>query len=287
MQPEQIIIVTGQSGSGKSVVLAALEDCGYTCIDNLPTALMDGLLELVARHEIHAPGIAIAIDARAPQSALTALPEQLQALRNNALGLSLKRIFLKADSQQLIKRFSETRRRHPLSGSNRHLDDAIAAEAALLAPLVEQADLLIDTSHTSVHQLRELIKERVAHPGGPDILLQSFGFKHGIPADTDVLLDVRYLPNPHWQPMLRPLTGQDRAVADYLEQHPVTHQTRNQIATFIRQQLNLMQATDRSYITCSIGCTGGKHRSVYLVEQLYHDLRPAFASLNMRHRDLR
>ncbi|HHQ69507.1 MAG TPA: RNase adapter RapZ [Halothiobacillaceae bacterium] len=288
-QPEQIIIVTGQSGSGKSVVLAALEDNGYYCIDNLPTPLIGDLLKLIEQGEIHAPGVAIAIDARAPQPTLSALPEQLLRLQENLREIAIRSVFLKAENQRLITRFSETRRRHPLAGSTRNISEAIEAEAVLLEPLVEQADLVIDTTRTTVHELRELIRARVTNQGGlsgPNILLQSFGFKHGIPLDTDLLFDVRYLPNPHWNENLRPLSGLDRPVIDYLEQHPVTHRTRGQLVTFIRNQLDLMTATDRSYITCSVGCTGGKHRSVYLTEQLYHDLKPRFSSLKMRHRDL-
>jgi len=284
----RLILVTGQSGSGKSVALAALEDSGFYCIDNLPPDLLDHLAESYLEGGIVARGIAISIDARAPEQSLADLPDRIARLRQRLPSLQISSLFLEADRQRLITRFSETRRRHPLSYQIENLVEAIAREAQLLMPIRAYADLVIDTSLTTVHQLREdvrsrLIGEKVA---GPRILIQSFGFKFGIPLDSDFLFDVRFLPNPHWDTSLRPHSGLDQAVVDYLEQHPVTHDTRSRISAFLAHMLTQASRSDRSYLTCSVGCTGGKHRSVYVVERIAHDLRPTFDNLVVRHRDL-
>ena len=284
----RLILVTGQSGSGKSVALAALEDSGFYCIDNLPPDLLDHLAESYLEGGIAARGIAISIDARAPERSLAGLPERIQALRQRLPQLSISSVFLEADQQRLIARFSETRRRHPLSYRIDNLVEAIRREAQLLTPIRAYADLVIDTSLTTVHQLRDDVRARLVgeKEAGPRILVQSFGYKFGIPLDSDYLFDVRFLPNPHWDTTLRPHSGLDQSVVAYLEQHPVTHQTRSQISEFLGGMLVHAVKSDRSYVTCSIGCTGGKHRSVYLVEQVARDLRPAFANLVVRHRDL-
>jgi UPF0042 nucleotide-binding protein len=284
----RLILITGQSGSGKSVALAALEDSGFYCIDNLPPDLLDHLAESYLEGDIAARGIAISIDARAPESALAGLPERIAALRQRLPELSISSVFLEADQQRLIARFSETRRRHPLSYRIDNLVEAIRREAQLLTPIRAYADLVIDTSLTTVHQLRDDVRTRLVgdQEAGPRILIQSFGFKFGIPLDSDYLFDVRFLPNPHWDTTLRPHSGLDLSVVTYLEQHPVTHQTRSQISEFLGNMLAHAVKSDRSYVTCSIGCTGGKHRSVYLVEQIARDLRPAFHNLVVRHRDL-
>lgn len=286
--PETVLIVTGQSGSGKSIALAALEDAGFYCIDNLPPELLDNLLHLFRRGEIHARGIAISIDARSPEAALNALPARIHQLRQADNNLRIQSLFLEASEARLVARFSETRRRHPLSPKVEHLLEAIQREAELLAPMRHQADLVIDTSHTTIHQFREDIRNRVleGEQRGPLILLQSFGFKNGIPLDSDFLFDIRHLPNPHWLPDLRPHDGKAVQVIDYLEQHPITHETRASLARFLGTNLAAITQTDRSYVTCSIGCTGGKHRSVYMVEHLYTDLRSAFPNILIRHRDL-
>lgn len=284
----RLILVTGQSGSGKSVALAALEDSGFYCIDNLPPDLLDHLAESYLEGGIIARGIAISIDARAPERALADLPGRIEKLRERLPQLAISSLFLEADQQRLITRFSETRRRHPLSYQIENLVEAIAREAQLLTPIRAYADLVIDTSLTTVHQLREDVRSRLIgeKASGPRILIQSFGFKFGIPLDSDSLFDVRFLPNPHWESALRAHSGFDQPVIDYLEQHPVTHDTRSQLAGFLGHMLAQASRSDRSYITCSVGCTGGKHRSVYMVEQLARDLKPAFANLVVRHRDL-
>jgi len=283
-----LILVTGQSGSGKSVALAALEDSGFYCIDNLPPDLLDHLAESYLEGSIVARGIAISIDARAPEQSLANLPDRIDRLKERLPQLQISSLFLEADRQRLITRFSETRRRHPLSYQINNLVEAIAREGQLLMPIRAYADLVIDTSLTTVHQLREDVRARLIgeKESGPRILIQSFGFKFGIPLDSDFLFDVRYLPNPHWAASLRSYSGLDQSVVDYLEQHPVTHETRTRIADFLAHMLTEASHSDRSYLTCSIGCTGGKHRSVYVVEQIARDLRPTFANLVVRHRDL-
>ncbi len=284
----RLILVTGQSGSGKSVALAALEDSGFYCIDNLPPDLLDHLAESYLEGGIVARGIAISIDARAPELSLANLPDRIDRLKERLPQLQISSLFLEADRQRLITRFSETRRRHPLSYQIENLVEAIAREGQLLMPIRAYADLVIDTSLTTVHQLREDVRSRLIgeKEAGPRILIQSFGFKFGIPLDSDFLFDVRFLPNPHWSAALRSHSGLDQPVVEYLEQHPVTHETRTRIAEFLAHMLTEASHSDRSYLTCSIGCTGGKHRSVYIVEQLARDLRPTFGNLVVRHRDL-
>ncbi len=283
-----MMIVTGQSGSGKSIALAALEDAGFYCIDNLPPELLDSLLAVHQHNPLGEHGIAISIDARSPEAAILSLPARITEIKARYPHWQVQSLFLQAAQERLVARFSETRRRHPLSSRADTLIDAIEHEARLLVPLREQADWLIDTSHTTLHQFREDLHRRVLArtQSGPALLLQSFGFKHGLPLDSDFVLDVRHLPNPHWLPDLRPQTGRDVAIIDYLEQHPVTHETRQQLRQFLTAMLGQQTRTDRSYITCSIGCTGGRHRSVYLVEHLFRDLQPRFPHLQLRHRDL-
>lgn len=287
-QSAMVLIVTGQSGSGKSVALASLEDAGFYCIDNLPPELLENLLQIYQHGDIEARGIAISIDARSPEGALRQLPQRIEKLKSDYPKLAIQSLFLEASEARIVARFSETRRRHPLSNRIENLVEAISQETELLLPMRTQADLIIDTSHTTIHQFREDIFRRVIghDPSGPTILLQSFGFKNGIPLDSDFLFDIRYLPNPHWVPELRPFHGNDRVVIDYLEQHPITHKTRSYLRDFLGNTLTELVLTDRSYVTCSVGCTGGKHRSVYLVERLFEDLRPRFPQLIIRHRDL-
>jgi len=283
-----VLIVTGQSGSGKSVALAALEDAGFYCIDNLPPELLANLLETYQQGHIKAPSIAIGIDARSSEAALAELPERITELKRLYPELKIQSLYLEASIPRIVARFSETRRRHPLSNRHENLLQAIEQEADMLAAMRQQADLLIDTSNTTVHQIREDLHQRLLGAGtrGPVILLQSFGFKNGIPLDSDFVFDIRHLPNPHWLPDLRGFNGQSEVIAHYLEAHPITVQTRTHLHDFIQSTLTELVKTDRSYVTCSIGCTGGKHRSVYMVEHLFLDLKPIFSELLIRHRDL-
>lgn len=270
------------------MALAALEDAGFYCIDNLPPELLGNLLEIFEQGNIKAPSIAIGIDARSSEAALADLPQRITELKRLYPKLKIQSLFLEASIPRIVARFSETRRRHPLSNRHENLLQAIEQEADMLTAMRQQADLLIDTSNTTVHQIREDLHQRLLGPGstGPVILLQSFGFKNGIPLDSDFVFDIRHLPNPHWLPDLRGFNGQSEVIGHYLEQHPITGQTRLNLRHFIQNTLTELIKTDRSYVTCSIGCTGGKHRSVYMVEQLFLDLKPIFSQLLIRHRDL-
>ncbi len=284
----KLLIVSGLSGSGKSVALNTLEDMGYYCIDNLPMGLLSTFAKHLADHT-SGPGIervAAGIDARNH-------PEQLQKFGTildelQALDIHCQIIFLQASDTTLLKRFSETRRKHPLSGKDISLADAIARERVLLNPISQAASLFIDTSHTNVHQLRDLVQERV-QPGEQrelSVLFESFGYKHGIPADADFVFDARCLPNPHWMPELRPLTGRDAAVIEYLQHHPMVDKLFDQIRSFLEHWIPHFQADKRSYLTIAIGCTGGQHRSVYLSERLAAHFRTQMTHVALRHREL-
>lgn len=288
-QPMRLILISGHSGSGKSVALGALEDGGYYCVDNLPAKLLESLIDTYRDGlQGRTAGLAVGIDARAPRADLEALPDRLARLVETRPGLSVRRIFLEAATETLIARFSETRRRHPLTEGATSLAGAVAAETRLLADVRSDADLIIDTSATNVHGLREMIRLRVLEHDRqhPSVLLQSFGFKRGIPLDTDFLFDVRHLPNPHWDPNLRARDGRDAPVARFLEAQEATHAVFDDIFRYLRGTLSRFADTDRSYLTISIGCTGGRHRSVYLVERLHRKLAQEVPQLHKRHRDL-
>lgn len=285
----RLVIVSGLSGSGKSVALSTLEDDGFYCIDNLPPGLLVPLIEeLRGSSNRYYERVAVGVDARSDAHELARLPDHIDRLLAMD-GVRVDVVFLRAERETLLRRYSETRRRHPLSQSGRPLADAIDAEQELLAPLVEQADLTIETTHRTLHELRALLRERLLpdESVGLSLLFQSFGFKHGLPADTDFVFDVRCLPNPHWQPHLRALTGRDRAVIDYLENDPGVQAMQASIEAFLGQWLPSFETEGRAYMTVSLGCTGGQHRSVYLAEQLRAAFADAFASVSVRHRELR
>ncbi|NLO80156.1 MAG: RNase adapter RapZ [Xanthomonadaceae bacterium] len=283
----KLVIVSGLSGSGKSVALHTLEDIGFYCIDNLPI----GLLGDFGRHITEARGksqdrYAVGIDARNAIEDLSQFPLVIDELKER--GLKSEILFLQASEDTLIKRFSETRRRHPLSLPNVPLGEAIKREAELLAPILERADLVIDTSTTNVHQLREIIRSRMDRRNSSTLSLQftSFGFKHGVPKDADYVFDVRCLPNPHWEPRLRPLTGRDPEVRAYLESQESVERMYCQIRDFIATWLPHFQREGRSYLTVAIGCTGGQHRSVYLAERLAEHFRQEADNVLLSHREL-
>lgn len=281
----QLIIVSGLSGSGKSVTLNTLEDSGFYCIDNLPTPLLTPLLDTLRRHphKIYEK-VAVGIDARGDSQELKSLPEQVQNLRKQ--NVSLEIIFLDASINTLFQRFSETRRKHPLSHSGMPLMEAIEVEKNVLADICAYADLNIDTTQTSIHDLRELIKQRLNPDSkGMSILFQSFGFKHGLPRDTDFVFDARCLPNPHWDSNLRQLNGRDPEVIEYLEQHTQVNEMFVSIRDYLQQWLPAFRHENRSYITVAIGCTGGQHRSVYLAEKLYQYFNKHWENVSLRHRD--
>lgn len=280
----RLIIVSGLSGSGKSVALATLEDFGFNCIDNLPVALLESFGQHVAEStdgSLHAVGI----DARNRPAELARFPAILESLE--ATGLSAEIVFLDADDATLLKRFSETRRRHPLSGPDVPLAEAIRGERELLMPLHERADLNIDTTHTTLHELRDIIRARLtATRSGLSVQLESFGYKHGTPTDADFVFDSRCLPNPHWEPELRPLTGRDTPVAQYLGEAPTVTRYFEGVARFLEDWLPVFEAENRSYLTIAVGCTGGQHRSVYLIERLAAHLQARECAVTVRHREL-
>jgi UPF0042 nucleotide-binding protein len=285
----EIVLITGMSGSGKSVALNALEDAGYYCVDNLPPEL---LLSFVALEQEHrASRVAIAMDVRSATS-LPLVPSQLATLRQQ--GVVVKSLFLDATTGTLVRRYSETRRKHPLSQTDpghsvqdrrRALVDAIELERELLADLREQAHV-IDTSIIRPSKLQSYVKSLLSTPGGQlTLVFESFAFKRGVPGDADYVFDVRMLPNPHYEPELQALTGRDLAVAAYLEADPDVRQMLAHIEQFLAHWLDALARDHRSYVTVAIGCTGGQHRSVYLVEQLTRLFGDKWVTLK-RHREL-
>lgn len=280
----RLVIISGLSGSGKSVALATLEDCGFYCIDNLPAALLEQFGAHITQSGEAIP-YAVGVDARNRPDDLAKIPAILDSLRNQ--GLTLEIVFLDADASTLLKRFSETRRRHPLSTANMPLAEAIEGERNLLMPLHERADLTLDTTHTTLHELRQIVRQRLVQtPNTLSVLLQSFGFKHGTPPDADFVFDSRCLPNPHWQSELRALTGKDGPVVRYLTANPMVTQYQTQVFNFLSEWLPVFEAENRSYLTIAVGCTGGQHRSVYLVEQLAKQLESRHIAVSIRHREL-
>ncbi|MDR2155983.1 MAG: RNase adapter RapZ [Burkholderiaceae bacterium] len=280
-----LVVITGMSGSGKSIALHALEDAGHFCIDNLPPELLRPFILL--ERQRHTRQIAVAIDARSHKS-LPQLPLLLHALSDD--GLRLRLLFLDASDHTLVRRFSETRRRHPLSlpgdsGGQQTLMQAIARERELLADLRERSHS-IDTSVLRPTQLIAAVKDLIAAPAAHlTLVFESFAFKRGITMDADYVFDVRMLPNPHYDPTLRPLTGRDQPVIDFLDQQPDTQRMLAQIVAFLRAWLPALARDHRSYVTVAIGCTGGQHRSVYLTEKLAAVFGDQWLTLR-RHREL-
>lgn len=283
----KLVIVSGLSGSGKSIALATLEDCGFYCIDNLPVALLEVFASQIA---LTNPGIyqktAIAIDARNQSNNLAQFSDSLAAVKK--LGLDCEILFLQADHDTLLKRYSETRRKHPLTDASHSLAEAIKLEQQLLQSVAKDADLVIDTSRTNVHQLRGLVRTRVGSKSQATLSLffQSFGYKQGIPLDTDFVFDARCLPNPYWEVGLRELTGRDPAVAQFLEQSPEVNAYLADIIGLLERWVPLFEAENRSYLTIAIGCTGGQHRSVYLAEALNRHFQHSLYNILLRHREL-
>jgi UPF0042 nucleotide-binding protein len=280
----RLVIVSGLSGSGKSVALHMLEDLGYYCVDNIPAGLLPMFIAhtVRSRESVYAY-TAIGMDARNQPSEIASVPELVNQLRRS--GLACDVIFLRADEDTLLKRYSETRRRHPLSRDGLSLAEAIQQERVLLEPIIDSADLIIDTTRTSVHELRELVRMRVGARTEErlSILFESFAFRHGVPGDADFVFDVRSLPNPHWEPGLSQLTGRDEPVIAFLERHEAVTRMFEDIARFLEQWIPQFVATNRSYLTIAIGCTGGQHRSVYLVERLTRHFAAKYPLVHARH----
>lgn len=281
-----LVIVSGLSGSGKSTALHVLEDVGFNCIDNLPVSLLPALVAQIQIHKNNTQHFAIGIDVRNAWQDLNIFPSMIETLKEARLPIRV--LFLNAQTSVLIQRFSETRRKHPLSDRHTNLEEAINAEQELLEPIRDTADQILDTSHLNLHELRDLVKERVVgrHESTMAILFESFGFKHGIPVNADIVYDARCLPNPHWKPTLRPLTGQDPEVVTFLEEQVLVEEMYSDIEHYLTRWLPRYQANNRSYITIAIGCTGGQHRSVYLTERLQQHFDQSYSDVQVRHRDI-
>jgi len=282
-----LVIVSGMSGAGKTVALNTFEDLGFYCVDNLPAELLPAFVRSVTGGDGAPEKLAVGIDVRSRHSDLANIPEWLSAV--GALGLDPKLVFFDTADHILLKRYADTRRRHPLSHLGLALADAISLERQVLKPLRTLADAVIDTSELNVHQLRrQVITEfGLTHDSSPSLLFESFAYRHGVPADADFVFDARCLPNPHWNAELRPLSGRDAAVREFLETQPLVAEYVAQVAQFLDSWLPRLRSDTRSYITVAFGCTGGRHRSVYLAERLAEHYRAAgWAEVAAHHREL-
>ena len=278
----EIIIISGRSGAGKSVALRALEDAGYYCVDNIPLDLLPQLTDILSQSQ---SSVAISLDIRNIPNSSNTLEQTLNTLQKYH---QLKIIFLEADRGTLIRRYSDSRRLHPLSLKDLSLEVAIDEEYRYLEPLIQHANFIIDTTHLSTHTLAERLREFLRGNSDKElkIVVESFGFKYGIPLDADYVFDVRFLPNPHWDPTLRPMTGLDTPVAEFLNSHTQVNEfiylTRNYIDTW----LPMLEKNNRSYLTIAIGCTGGKHRSVYIAQQLGEYFQAKGKIVQIQHKSL-
>ena len=281
----RLVIISGRSGSGKSSALHVLEDLGFYCIDNLPIALLPALMSETEGEE-RLSRVAVSIDARNLPHAFSHINEVLNQFQHEEFQLDV--VYLDAVDEVLLQRFSATRRKHPLTGPDVPLSEALLREKELLSPIADIADLALDTTHMSVHELRSQIKLRVAGKAGNDIaiLFESFGFKHGVPIDADYVFDVRNLPNPYWDPALRIYTGRDAGIIAFLEKEPNVVAMREDIARFVERWLPSFIDANRSYLTIAIGCTGGQHRSVYMAETLAARFKEQYENVQIRHREL-
>ena len=283
----KLIIISGRSGSGKSTCLHVLEDLGYYCVDNMPGSLLTALAQRLSEESNQRlTQAAVSIDARNLSSDLSKFQEIFDQL--DASDIDVQIIFLDADTNTLLKRFSETRRKHPLSNSSLGLLEAIKLEKELLLPIADLASLTIDTSSLTLHDLRDIVSERIAgHKAGKMALqFQSLGYKHGIPIDADMVFDVRCLPNPYWVNSLRSLTGLNQEVVEYLESYPEVIKMYSNIKDFLETWIPSFQHSNRSYITIALGCTGGQHRSVFLSEKLKKHFSQTISNIQVRHREL-
>ena len=290
----RLVIISGRSGSGKSAALNVLEDLGFYCIDNLPLGLLPALTEQAQQQKHHSANanevslqnLAVSIDARNVAQDMTLFPKILRSIEQGPFKPEV--LYLDANKETLMQRFSSTRRKHPLTNNETSLDEAIEHEQDLLHPISDLADLNLDTTRLSVHELRSLIKLRIFNKKTADmaLLFQSFGFKHGIPKDSDLVFDVRCLPNPYWDPMLRQFTGQDGVIVDFLGKEPTVNAMFKDISQFLQSWLPQFQLNNRTYMTVSIGCTGGQHRSVYMAERLLAHYQETYGNVQLRHREL-
>lgn len=282
----QLTLISGRSGSGKSTVLHVLEDHDFYCIDNLPASLLPSLARRLTAGELKTQKVAVSIDARNLPADLEQVPAIIDQLSRSDLATEV--LFLDANSQTLLKRFSESRRKHPLSDKETGLREAIDRESEMLEPLSLMASLSIDTSEMSQHTLRDLIVSRLLNGESKRMTLQfqSFGFKNGIALDADLVFDVRCLPNPYWDSRLRALTGLNSAVQAFLDSQPEVQAMSAEIEAYLDRWLPRFERNNRSYMTVALGCTGGQHRSVYLAEKLGQLFQERFAQVQVRHREL-
>src|ERR1700730_10574150 len=283
----RLIIVSGLSGSGKSVALHLLEDIDFYCVDNIPAALLKPFISHTIRgsDDVY-PRTAVGLDARNRPNEIETIPALVAELRRS--GINCEVLYLHASDEVLLQRYAETRRKHPLISAALSLREAIESERRLLEPITSTADLVIDTSHMGVHSLRERLRERIdrRQEGRLALMFESFGYKHGIPGDADFVFDVRSLPNPFWEHSLRNLTGRDPAVMEVLAGHPSVGRLTAALIEFLAQRVAEVAQANRSYLTIAIGCTGGQHRSVYIAEQLAEHFRKSFPQVLTRHDSL-
>ncbi|HEX3914625.1 MAG TPA: RNase adapter RapZ [Steroidobacteraceae bacterium] len=283
----RLIIVSGLSGSGKSVALHMLEDIDFYCVDNIPAALLKPFISHTVRGMGDTyPRTAVGLDARNRSGEIETVPALVGELRRS--GIDCEMLYLHASEEVLLKRYAETRRKHPLVTGNISLREAIASERKLLEPVITAADWVIDTSNMGVHALRELIHERIDPRSGGrlSLMFESFGYKHGIPGDADFVFDVRSLPNPYWENALRKLTGRDAAVIEYLAAFACVRAMIEDLSAFLEKRVGEFSRANRSYLTIAIGCTGGQHRSVYIAEQLAQHFRKTYPQVLTRHDSL-
>ncbi|MCQ8128509.1 RNase adapter RapZ [Methylomonas rivi] len=284
----KLVIISGLSGSGKSIALDTLEDCGYYCIDNLPVVLLQDFIDHVMLEDRQTyQKTAIGIDARNQTENLADFPNNLKFIRDK--GIECEVVYMHAEENIILKRYSETRRRHPLTTPDRPLREALEIEQEVLRPFAVHADITIDTSYTLYHQLRGLLKNCLGEKGkgSLSILFQSFGFKYGIPLDADFVFDARSLPNPYWVAELRGHNGKDQPVIDFLQSETIVQEFLQDISRFIERWAPRFESDNRSYLTIAIGCTGGQHRSVFLVEALSQYFKDKIPNVIVRHRELR
>jgi Predicted P-loop-containing kinase len=282
----RLVVISGRSGSGKSTALHVLEDLGFTCIDNLPARLLPSLFDELKAGDNQISQIAVGIDARNLLGKLDPLPKILEELEKT--GVHCEVIFLDARTSVLLRRYSETRRRHPLSSKDVDLNQALAMEKELLDPIAIIASRQIDTTNLTLHQLRDVIKNHIApdNLGVMAILFTSFGFKHGVPLDADFVFDVRSLPNPYWKPELRQFTGLDEPVIQFLESQTEVAAMLSDLIGFLTRWLPKFAETNRSYLTVAVGCTGGQHRSVYICNRLTEHFLGHYPNVQLRNREL-
>lgn len=282
----QLVVLTGMSGGGKTVALRALEDFDFYCVDNLPAALIPALVRAATQGQRGArQPIAVGVDIRNRAEDLLRMPGVLSQLAADHVRVRL--LFLDSRDDVLIKRYADTRRRHPLTAEGLSLRDAIVRERQLLRPLAAIAEHIVDTSDLNVHQLRRMVATEVGRTrGSTTLMFESFAYRRGVPLDADFVFDARCLPNPHWDPRLRPLSGKDQAVRDFLAAQPMVQQFEDDLARFLGEWLPRFEGADRSYVTLCIGCTGGRHRSVYLAERLAERFRGERQHVLSYHREL-